>query len=415
MARKLTSLMGGIGLAAMLAACAPAPTEEGLVDPQTIAQAFAQEADAAAAPVAAEPKPNLFSFLRKKPEPAAPALLEGKDITVISDAGIAQVTVPEGAVLDVVPEAKLADAAIDAPKSGPFGFLRRKPKEAPPVAEETAALPGEVQLVAEAPEAVGVDAQVTDTDTAQTIAALDAAPAAAAPRRGFAALFKRPVAPASVAPIAAALPVAPAASPEGEPAQEEIAAIPAPAPETIEKPERHGLFGPRKTGSTGRATSTVARGEVLPFGKVGVACGLRKSEMGREVDSFPKEGKAQWFLYDTNPASTGPRTQFITGFSDKCARQFTASLALFGAPALHETHRYSATQRSRPYSQADTAYEAIKSRLCGVGRGKPCPAAKIGAVEKKVAFVTVYHRFGDTNDWLELLLHNGKLETQQLR
>jgi hypothetical protein len=410
MARNISKGIAGLGLAAMLVACAPAPKDDGLVDPQTIAQAFTQEADAAAAPAAPAPKKSMFGFLRKKPEPAAPALLEGKDITVISDAGIAEVIAPQGAVLDVVPEAQLADAALAAPKSGPFGFLRRKPKAAPPapiigLAEEPA------QLVAEAPEAVGIAAKIEQDDTAQTIAALDQS-APAAPRRGFAALFKRAPEPASVAPVAAALPAAPDATSE-----ETIAALPepAPAPEAIEKPARRGLFGPRKSGATGGAKSTVARGEVLPFGQVGVACGLRKSEMGRQVDHFPKEGKAQWFLFDTNPASTGPRTQFITGFSDKCARQFTASLALFGAPALHETHRYSSSQRHKPYSQADTAYEAIKSRLCGVGRGKRCPAAKIGAVESKVAFVSIYNRFGDTKGWLELLLNNGKLETQQLR
>ncbi len=453
MARKVTKVLAGFGLAVMLAACAAAPTDEGLVDPQTIAQAFAQEADAAAAPIAPEPKKSPFGFLRKKPAPAEPALLEGKDITVISDAGIAQVTVPEGAVLDVVPEAQLADASIAAPKPGPFGFLRRKPKAATPApsAQETsdaasiaplqeealaAATPNEprerrglfgrraakpapivglaqeqAQLIAEAPEAVGVAAQIDESDTEKTIAALDA-PAPDAPRRGFAALFKRAPEPASVAPVAAALPAAPDATSE-----ETIAALPepAPAPEAIEKPARRGLFGPRNSNAAGGAKSTVARGEVLPFGQVGVACGLRKSELGREVDHFPKTGKAQWRLFDTNPASTGPRTQFITGFSDNCARQFTASLSLFGAPALHETHRYSSAQRRKAYSQADTAYEAIKSRLCGVGRGKPCPAAKIGDVEKKVAFVSIYHRFGDTKGWLELLLNNGKLETQQLR
>lgn len=410
MACKTFKVMAGFGLAGLLVACAPAPKDEGLIDPQTIAQAFTQEADAAAAPVLPEPKKNPFSFLRKKPEPAAPALLEGKDITVISDAGITEVIAPEGAVLDVVPEAKLADASIDAPKSGLFGFLRRKPIVSEPdpiigLAQEQA------RTVDEAVASASAEAPLEQSDTVQTIAALDVTEPTA-PRRGFAALFKKAPEPAALAPIEAVLPATPEAAPK-----EIIAALPqpSPSPEVEEKPARRGLFGPRKSSASRGGKSTVARGEVLPFGQVGVACGLRKSEMGREVDRFPKEGKAQWFLFDTSPASTGPRTQFITGFSDKCARQFTASLALFGAPALHETHRYSSSQRRKPYSQADTAYEAIKSRLCGVGRGKRCPASKIGAVEKKVAFVSIYNRFGDTKGWLELLLNNGKLQTQQVR
>lgn len=170
---------------------------------------------------------------------------------------------------------------------------------------------------------------------------------------------------------------------------------------------------PSVTGASGSA-STVARGVTLPFGTLGVTCETPKKDMGKRVDQFPREGRAVWQLYDTNPTSTTPRTQYITGFKDGCARQVTASLVVFGAPSLHEVHRYSKARAKATWSKADTKYEALKSKLCGVGRKSPCPSNKLGALEKDMAFVSVYKRFGDTDDWMELLLHKGKVVTEEL-
>jgi len=173
---------------------------------------------------------------------------------------------------------------------------------------------------------------------------------------------------------------------------------------------------PAKSGLFARSDkTTVQPGEVLPFGAVGVACNLPRRQMGKEVDKFPKTGRARWHLFDTDPASTGPRTQFITGFGDGCARQFTASLALFGSPALHEIHRYSASQKRVPYSQADKAYEKVKASVCGVGKGQECPVSKAQKLEKSTSFVSVYPRFGGATEWMELLLSDGKMLASETR
>lgn len=164
-----------------------------------------------------------------------------------------------------------------------------------------------------------------------------------------------------------------------------------------------------------KSRSTVALGTVLPFGTVGISCEARPKDMGERVDKFPSSGAAAWQIYDTDPSSIAPRTQFITGFKDGCARQVTAALILFGSPSLHEFQRYSKARAKVSWSKADNNYETIKSRVCSVGRKKPCPTGKVGKLEKHMAFVSVYKQFGDATGWLELLLHNGKLETQELR
>lgn len=200
---------------------------------------------------------------------------------------------------------------------------------------------------------------------------------------------------------------------------EEPSALPStPEPNEAEaKKPRFGLFKPRSGAPKSRKTplSTVALGEVLPFGVVGISCEARKGDMGKRVDQFPGSGPATWQIYDTDPSSIAPRTQFITGFKDGCARQVTAALILFGSPSLHEVHRYSKSRSKVSWSKADNSYESVKSKVCGVGRKTPCPSGKVGQLEKHMAFVSVYKQFGDAKGWLELLLHDGKMETQELR
>ncbi|SEK50765.1 hypothetical protein [Pacificibacter marinus] len=182
---------------------------------------------------------------------------------------------------------------------------------------------------------------------------------------------------------------------------------------------KRSLLGLFKSNGQTRARhiplSTVARGEVLPFGTVGITCEARKKDMGKAVAQFPHKGKATWQLFDTDPTSITPRTQYITGFSDGCARQVTAALILFGAPSLHEVHRYSTAQNKVLWSSADNSYEAIKSSACGVPHKTPCPAGKIESLEQNLAFVSIYKQFGDAKGWLELLLHDGSMKTQEMR
>jgi hypothetical protein len=155
-------------------------------------------------------------------------------------------------------------------------------------------------------------------------------------------------------------------------------------------------------------------GTVLPFGDIGVVCGVRGRALGKEVDRFPAKGKG-YRLYDSNPSSTLPRTHFLTGFKDGCARQFTASLVLIGSPVLHEQMRYDPSNNDIPVTEADKAYERIKRRICKVSKGEPCPEKHVAALEKGMAFVTLYERFGGNASWEEVLLHNGQIAGTSLR
>lgn len=159
---------------------------------------------------------------------------------------------------------------------------------------------------------------------------------------------------------------------------------------------------------SGGPSETVSSGVVadLPFGQIATVCGVPPARLGTEIDRPP--GAAPYRLYDSNPRTTAPRPQFITGFKDGCARQFTAALVLFGSPAVHEAVRYNPQNKS-PYSASDNAYEAVKSRLCGVRRGQSCPEARIDRLAGKSAFVSIYRRFGDSGNWIEMFLHDGEV------
>ena len=188
---------------------------------------------------------------------------------------------------------------------------------------------------------------------------------------------------------------------------------------TAAAPAKKGLFGGLFAGGGAaggpKTLSTVQPGEVLPFGTVGIACEVKPTKQAKLVDQFPREGRAVWKLYDTDPSSTSARTQFITGFKDNCPRQVTASLVMFGSAALHEVHRYSKDREQEAWSQADKAYEKIKARSCGVRKGVGCPAEKLPKLESHMAFVSVYKTFGGAGNWLELLLADGKLVTEEVR
>ncbi len=177
------------------------------------------------------------------------------------------------------------------------------------------------------------------------------------------------------------------------------------------RPARHGLFGPRRQQTI---APTLAPGTVLPFGEIGVACGVRGHALGKEVDRFPVRGKG-YRLFDSDPASTKPRTYFLTGFKDGCARQFTAALALIGSPVLHEQMRYDPSNKDISVTEADKAYEQIKRRICKIPKGEPCPEKHIAALEKGMAFVTLYKQFGNDSSWEEVLLHQGKVAGTSLR
>lgn len=185
------------------------------------------------------------------------------------------------------------------------------------------------------------------------------------------------------------------------------------APADTETRERSGLLGmlSNVTGtlSAGASqdiiTDEVAPGTTVPYGSVARVCGMPAREMGRKIAQYP-ESRPRHIIYDSEPGNTAPHSFYVTGFDDGCARQFTASMAMFGPIALHEQLRYGLPAEVQPYSDTDEAYETIKSRACGVPHGAPC-GARLRRLERDTVFVSVYERFGGNSSWKSLLLHDG--------
>jgi hypothetical protein len=355
-----------------------------------LAAAFEQAA--LAARVDPEPeKKSLFGFLKPKIEPTpailAPAILAGTDIEVVDGASTSEEVAQTGAITTAenAPQSQGNDPILETTKpvksglGGVFGFL--KPKAASDVTQAALKAP-----VLDTPQIPDEAVSVSPDDLTDAVPQVDAAP------------------------------------------QTDAVIEPELAPDTTPLPKKplFGFLKPKdgtlkvnrsKANKTApqKSHSTVALGEVLPFGTVGISCEARPKDMGKQVDKFPSSGSASWQIFDTDPSSTAPRTQFITGFKDGCARQVTAALVLFGSPSLHEVHRYTKARSKVSWSKADNSYETIKSSVCSVGRKTPCPSGKLDRLEQQMAFVSVYKQFGDAKGWLELLLHNGKMETQELR
>lgn len=246
-----------------------------------------------------------------------------------------------------------------------------------------------------------------ETEIAASQAPPDSAPDPARRPRLFGFLRNRTV----------AVPPAPSAAPVPERGAE---SPPAPLVESAQSPERaepprprrgFALFGgPRRAASAAADPNAQRPVGPVPFGEVVQVCGLKRRDLGTEVARSP--GPGSFRLFDTDPSSTQPRTQFLTGFNDNCARLFTASLALFGSPAVHEATRYDA-QNSSAYSATDTAYEKVKNRVCGVRQGQPCPESRTARLAREAAFLSVYRGFGDSGPWMEVFLNKGQLVAYQ--
>lgn len=173
--------------------------------------------------------------------------------------------------------------------------------------------------------------------------------------------------------------------------------------------QRQGFLG-LFSGSDAADVPDIAPNTVLSFGDVARVCNLSRSAMGKKVAQFP-DRRPRHKLYDSDPGNTAPHTFYLTGFDDGCARQFTASVALFGSVGMHEQLRYGLPAEVQPYSKTDKSYEKLKSRVCGVPRKKPC-GNKLSRLESNTVFLSIYEKFGGNERWSDLLLHNGKLLAQ---
>ena len=192
----------------------------------------------------------------------------------------------------------------------------------------------------------------------------------------------------------------------------EVAAMPQ---DTATDAPRTGLFGGGGNGPRQGDPDfqIVPLGTTLPYGVLARVCNVRPRQLGTRVDRYP-EGRGMYALYDSNPGNTAPHTFYVTGFKDNCARQFTAALAVFGSTETHEQLRYGLPAQVQPYSQTDAAYERLKSRICRVGRGKPCGSA-LPRLSRNTVFVSVYERFGSNPVWKTILIHDGEVVETDIR
>ncbi|MEM8576777.1 MAG: hypothetical protein AAGF60_02915 [Pseudomonadota bacterium] len=318
-----------------------------------------------------------------------------------------------------VPEASaVPEAEIPAPEARPRGLLSRvwatvrpEPEPVPAPAPDLpvdapAAAPEETPSLADADADPATEvAEPVDPDPATDVAAADR-PASELPpvaedapaRTGLFGLFRRP-APSGEETRTASL----SPQPSG------------PAPAGIAPgAERGSRFGTRQNRPARRGADTrdVTYGTVLPYGQIARVCDAKRQPLGRKMDKAPRT--RGFTLYDSNPDSEGPRTWYVTGFSDGCPRQFTAALAVFGSPSMHEQLRYGRPATEYPYSDTDQAYERIKSRICGVGKRKPC-GSRIGTLERNTIFISTYERFGDNARWADVLLHDGEVMAKVIK
>ena len=269
------------------------------------------------------------------------------------------------------------EPAAPAPRRGLFGFLRGASDAPATVAPEAE---GSVEI-ASAP--VSDVAEATDglVDEAKIAAVTDTAPLAEArPRRGLFGLLTG----------------ARAKADEDAGTEELRTASLTPQPQSQPKRSRVG---------NGPDALEVSAGTQLPSGAIARVCDISKRQMGKEVGRFPERGNG-YRMYDSAPRATGPRPFYVTGFKDGCARTFTAALALFGSPSMHEQLRYGLPAKETPYSTTDKAYENIKVAVCKVSRRKPC-GSKVTLLEKDTAFISIYDRIGSNSSWSNVLLHRG--------
>jgi hypothetical protein len=173
------------------------------------------------------------------------------------------------------------------------------------------------------------------------------------------------------------------------------------------------LLAPRTAAPLEIDLQDVPLGTVVPFGQIARVCDARGQKMGKLVQQAARKG-ANYKLYDTEPDSAAPRTFYVTGFIDNCPRQFTAALAMFGTPEMHEQLRYGLPASEYPYSTTDKAYEKVKSQVCKVGRSKPC-GTRVSRLTQTTAFVSAYEKFAENARWADMLLHEGAVLAAALK
>jgi hypothetical protein len=342
------------------------------------------------------------------------------DVSVESGPGQANILEPDKII---VPEMD----ATQEPRRGLLGFLNLKAQEAKavpqqdmsPTDEALASVDGQTPVVAEPGQSIVEAAPAQATKTL-----------AEKPRRGLFARLRKKPAPEGDPVVLAALPApagvttdAPADSAEPDVAQE---AAPVPqAPPAAQAPKKRGfagLFGRRDSSRkaapnarrNGRQSAgpkpgapdyqIVPAGVSLPYGQMARVCDVRSSKLGRKVAKASK-----FTLLDSKPGSEGARNFYLTGFDDKCARQFTASLVMLSSPEEYEIIHFGPAGAHQPKGQPDAAYKKLRRKVCRVSEKKTCGGAKMKSLNKSALFVTVYQSLSSNPKWKNILLHDGEV------
>ena len=152
-------------------------------------------------------------------------------------------------------------------------------------------------------------------------------------------------------------------------------------------------------GTTTRASSKA----VAANGPVVKACDLRGNALGKVVE----KGPGKWKLYDTAPGSMAPRDFYLTGFTDRCPRRITGTVAMFGSVELYELLHYGPVGMKPSAASTDRAYQVARSRACGAP-AKPCTKRGLKKLEKSVVFLDVYPSSGSPAR-VQLLMSRGRL------
>ena len=160
---------------------------------------------------------------------------------------------------------------------------------------------------------------------------------------------------------------------------------------------------------SGPDAQQVAAGTLLPYGQIATVCGQPEAALGTRVATG-----AGYTLYDSAANSTALRVQYLTGFSDGCARTFSAALVLFGDVGTHEAIRYLPSNASMAYSGTDTVYEQVKTQVCSVPQGQPC-GRNIDRFAAHSTFLTIYETFGTNPEWGEIFVHQGQVMAIDVR
>ena len=279
-------------------------------------------------------------------------------------------------------DADIVDDAGVTPEAQPTGFFGRLFG-----AGDGASQPA----VAEA--AADVDATIVESENADATAEVPPPASEPAPRRGLLGFLSR-AAQAAQADDGTQLAAAPPQTQSDAAPAVEIARARGPKPDAPDY-------------------RIVPMGTALPYGVLARVCDVPDRQLGTRVERYP-ESRSVYALYDSQPGNTAPHTFYVTGFDDGCARQFTAALALFGSPETHEQLRYGLPSKVQPYSSTDAAYEILKSRVCRVGKGKPC-GSSMSQLARTTAFVSVYETFGSNPEWKTILLHDGEVVETDIR